>query len=121
MSVLKNTMLAVVLALVSSACVAQDSQQWTRARYVQECEDSAKKFKVQPVEYKSVCNCAGQYVSWRGTNGVTEWADFTIVMPNELGIAAVRFCKAAYESNPDIFVKKFGTLSVSNDESQEGR
>lgn len=120
MSVLKNTMLAVVLALASSACAAQETQEWTRLQYIEHCQESAHRFEVPTSEANSVCNCAARYVSWVATDGKTEWAEFTVVMPNELPLNAIRYCRAGYQMDPAAFIKAFGTLSVSNDESQEG-
>lgn len=119
MSVLKNTMLALVLGLVSSACVAQEEQNWTRIEYIEKCNESASKFKVPVQESNSVCNCAAQYVSWVASGGKTEWADFVIPMPNALAVDAIRYCRAAHASNPNLFQQKFGTLSVNNEETTE--
>lgn len=121
MSVLKNTMLALALALASAACMAQESMQWTRTEYIQKCEESAYRFKTPVKEAQSVCNCAAQYVSFVATGGKTERAEYTVTLPNELVLDSIRYCRAAYISNPDAFVEKFGTLSVSNGENQEGR
>lgn len=115
MSLLKNTMLAMLLAVATPA-MAQE--QWTRVQYIQKCEESGAKAGKDKLEVDSVCNCAGQFVSYVGTNGRTEWADYTIDVTNDILIKAVQYCRAAYTQDPQAFMKKFGTLSVSNGEKE---
>lgn len=117
---MKKILLALVLAIVSSACVAQETQQWTRTQYIEKCREAAKKFKTPIHEADSVCSCAAQYVSFVTSGGETEWADYTLPLPSALAIDAIRYCRIAYQSNPPAFIEKFGTLSVNNEELEEG-
>lgn len=119
MSVLKNLTLALLLTLTAPA-LAADVPTWTRTEYVQECERSGHLAKKPDMMVNAVCNCAGQLASFVLTKGRTEWSDYTLRADNPLAGEAVQYCVQAYESSPELFLKKFATLTVG-DGTKEAR